>query len=194
DLRPALVLGHPDEVPREALPLGERLLVLLAARALEPLRLPVGGVVQRVDRIARPRGDARHDVAHDVFAHRVEAEDGGLVDHRASSFALRTFASTSAGSPPPKRAANAGSTTRRNGLWARSRPIVDGTVGAPRARSSAAQAIDASTAALSGSTLFANRRLDWVYSCPHHTRTWSGSAPSAPVRLRCMSAGVPSKR
>src|SRR2546427_4669575 len=72
----------------------------------------------------------------------------------------------------------AGRFTRRNGLVARSRPIVEGNVGRFSRRRRASLASRSSSAELSGSTALANPMFARVYSCPQYTSVSSGNAAS----------------
>ena len=87
-----------------------------------------------------------------------------------------------------------GLSQRMKGLVAFSSASVDGTVGAPCARSSATRATLAETAAFPGSTWAAKRRLEAVYSWPQYTSVSSGRADSVTFSDSYICAGVPSNR
>ncbi len=91
-----------------------------------------------------------------------------LDERNATSLRRRSSANTSAsvacGSPSAVR--TLGSRARRKTLVARSLAMVDGTLGAPDARSLATSSARARVAALCGSISRQKRRLDAVYSWP----------------------------
>jgi len=71
-----------------------------------------------------------------------------------------------------------GNSARRNGLVARSAPIVDGSVGNHRSRLAVSCAVRARMSALFGSTAPAKRKFASVYSCPQYMRVFGSSAAS----------------
>ena len=76
---------------------------------------------------------------------------------------------------------------------ARSSPMVEGTVGSPRARFALSRALRSASRALPGSTASAKRIFASVYSWAQYTRVASGRRASfASESLIC--AGEPSKR